>query len=143
MKTRKYYAVEVIDSTCNVLGHESGIYGKGDYSWVTERLNGGIDVEWNLTEQEANDIKADFERVIKEQHLEWASVHVGCLEVPDVDTMDELADYYNESDDITMLDKLIEKNGWVNDCHETFGICYNDKEKVVVDDNGKAIVVPA
>lgn len=38
MTTKKFFAVEVFDNTCNVMGHESGIYGKGDYSWINESL---------------------------------------------------------------------------------------------------------
>lgn len=141
MKTKKLYAVEVLDSTCNVSGHESGIYPKGDYSWVSDSLNGGCDAEYNMNEKEANEVKADFERVIKEKNLEWASVRVDYIEVPVAETMQDIADYYNESEDISMLESLIDMIGAVNDCHETWGVCHNDTEKVVVNDNGEAVVV--
>lgn len=80
METKKFYAVEVFDSTCNVLGHESGIYGKGDYSWITESLNGG-NGNIDMTEEEALAVKADFDKVIKEEGLEWASCDIIELEV--------------------------------------------------------------
>lgn len=140
MKTKKFYAVEVFDNTCNVAGHESGIYGKGDYSWITDSLNGG-DGEYNMTEEEAQDVKADFERIIKERNLEWASVDVDFVEVPVAETMQDVADYYNESDVLgPELDAMIEANGWVNDCDSEWGICHSDMEKVVVNDEGQAIV---
>lgn len=60
MKTKKFYAVVVFDNTCNVAGHESGIYAKGDYSWATKSLNGG-NGEYNMTEDEAREVKGDFE----------------------------------------------------------------------------------
>ncbi len=80
MEIKKFYAVEVFDSTCNVLGHESGIYGKGDYSWITESLNGG-NGDINMTEEEALAVKADFDKVIEEEGLEWASCDIIEIEV--------------------------------------------------------------
>lgn len=142
MKTKKFFAVEVFDNTCNVMGHESGIYGKGDYSWVTDSLNGGCDADYNMTEEQANEVKADFERIIKERNLEWASVAIDSVEIPVAETMQDVADYYNESDTLgPELDAMIEANGWVNDCDQEWGICHNDTEKVVVNDEGQAIVV--
>ena len=82
--TKKFFAVEVFDNTCNVMGHESGIYGKGDYSWITDTLNGGDGAEYNMTEAEALKVKADFEQKIKEYMLDWASVEIDSVEV-DVD----------------------------------------------------------
>lgn len=140
MKTKKFYAVEVFDNTCNVMGKESGIYGKGDYSWITDSLNGGDGV-YNMTEAEALEVKADFERIIKERNLEWASVEVDSVEVPVAETLQDVADYYNETDILgPELDAMIEANGWVNDCDSECGICHSDTEKVVVNDEGQAIV---
>ena len=142
MKTKKFFAVEVFDNTCNVMGHESGIYAKGDYSWIDSSLNGGCDAEYNMTEEEANEVKADFERIIKERNLEWASVGIDSVEIPYADTLQDVADYYNEVDVLgPELDAMIEANGWVNDCDQEWGICHNDSEKVVVNDKGQAIVV--
>lgn len=70
-----------MDSTCNVLGHETGIYGKGDYSWVSESLNGGENAEYNMTREEAEAVKAEFEDYIKENNLEWASVCIDEFEI--------------------------------------------------------------
>lgn len=142
MTTKKFFAVEVFDNTCNVMGHESGIYGKGDYSWIDESLNGG-NGEYNMTEEEANEVKADFERIIKERNLEWASVQIDSVEVPVAETMQDIADYYNEADclDTMELERMIEANGWVSDCATEWGVCHNDTEKVIVNDNGEAIVV--
>ena len=141
MKTKKFFAVEVFDNTCNVMGHESGIYGKGDYSWVTDSLNGGCDADYNMTEEEANEVKADFERIIKERNLEWASVAIDSVEIPVAETMQDVADYYNESDTLgPELDAMIEANGWMNDCDTETGICHNDTKKVIINDEGQAIV---
>ena len=142
MKTKKFFAVEIFDNTCNTLGHESGIYGRGDYSWIVESLNGG-NGEYNLTKQEAEEVKADFDRVIKEKNLEWASAEIASVEIPVAETMQDVADYYNESDciDVPALEAMIEANGWVSDCATEWGICHSDNEKVIVNDNGEAVVV--
>ena len=88
--TKKFFAVEVFDNTCNVAGHESGIYGKGDYSWITDTLNGGDGAEYNMTEAEALEVKADFEQKIQEYMLDWASVEIDSVEVEvDDDPEDE------------------------------------------------------
>lgn len=143
MTTKKFFAVEVFDNTCNVLGHESGIYGRGDYSWITDTLNGG-NGEYNMTEEEAQEVKADFERIIKERNLEWASVDIDSVEVPVAETMQDIADYYNESDclNVAELEAMIEANGWVSDCGDEWGVCHNDTEKVIINDEGEAVVVP-
>lgn len=142
MKTKKFFAVEVFDNTCNTIGHESGIYSKNDYSWIDESLNGGCNAEYNMTEEEANEVKADFERVIKERNLEWASVEVDCIEVPIAESMQDIADYYNEADclDTAELERIIEDKGWISDCGSEWGICHNDTEKVIINDNGEAVV---
>jgi hypothetical protein len=142
MTTKKFFAVEVFDNTCNVMGHESGIYGKGDYSWINESLNGG-NGEYNMTEEEALEVKADFERIIKERNLEWASVEIDSVEVPVAETMQDIADYYNDADvlDTMELERMIEAAGWVSDCATEWGICHNDTEKVEINDNGEAVVM--
>ena len=86
---KKVYAVAVYDSTCNVMGKEMGIYGKGDYSWVTDSLNGGDGAEYNMTKAEAEEVKADFERMIKEYMLDWASVEVDEMEIDEDDDEDD------------------------------------------------------
>ena len=56
METKKLYAVAVYDDTCNDMAHEFGIYGKGDYSWIDESLNGGCNAEYNMTLEEAEEV---------------------------------------------------------------------------------------
>lgn len=80
METKKFYAVVVYDNTCNDEAQAMGIYGKGDYSWVDKSLNGGNNAEYNMALDEAEEVKADFERVIKEKKLEWASVDIDWFE---------------------------------------------------------------
>ena len=94
-----------------------------------------------MTEEEAQDVKADFERIINERNLDWASVAIDSVEIPVAETMQEVADYYNESDTLgPELDAMIEANGWVNDCDTETGICHNDTHKVIVNDEGQAVV---
>ena len=143
MTTNIFFAVQVFDNTCNDINHESGIYGKGDYSWIDEEsLNGG-DGKYDMTEEEALAQKADFERIIKEKNLEWASVDIDSIEVLVPETMQDIADYYNESDciDVPELESMIETAGWISDCDTEWGVCHNDTEKVIINDEGEAIVV--
>ena len=58
-------------------------------------------------------------------------------------TMQDIANYYNESEEINtfVLECMIEEARFISDCDTEWGICHNDHEKVVIDDNGKAIVV--
>ena len=104
---KKVYAVAVYDNTCNVMGKEMGIYGKGDYSWVTDSLNGGDGAEYNMTEAEALEVKADFEQKIKEYMLDWASVEIDSVEV-DVD--DEPDDEPKRTIKIADVIETIRKN---------------------------------
>ncbi len=57
-------------------------------------------------------------------------------------TMQDISNYYNESEDVNTykLEGMIEEAGFISDCDTEWGICHNDTEKVIIDDNGKAIV---
>lgn len=57
-------------------------------------------------------------------------------------TMQDIANYYNECEDVntSKLEGMIEEAGFISDCDTEWGICHNDTEKVIIDDNGKAIV---
>lgn len=68
-----------------------------------------------------------------------------CKEHPNgIKTMQDVADYYNKCDvlDTSALEDMIETNGWVSDCGTEWGICHNDTERVIVNDEGQAVVVP-
>lgn len=75
----------VFDDTCNVKGHEFGVYGKDDYSWISHTLNGGDGARYNMTEQEAVEVMTDFRNKIVRLNLHWASVEVDYIEVDDSD----------------------------------------------------------
>ena len=142
MKTKKFYAVCVYDSACNDEFHQEGIYGRGDYSWMNSTLNGGENTDlYCLTKEEAEELKADFDRIIKEENLEWASTDIDELDVPVADTLQDVADDYNEDGNPYYLERMIEANKWTSDCGTQWGICHNDKEKVVINDKGEAEVV--
>ena len=143
MKTKRFFAVEVFDSTCNDIEHESGIYGRGDYSWIDGQLNGGYG-DYTMTEEEAIKAKEEFEKVIREKNLDWASVELDSVDVPVAETMQDIADYYNDADvlDVAELERIIENAGWRSDCDTDYGVCHNDDEKVVINDEGVAVVIP-
>ena len=81
--------------------------------------------------------------IIKERNLEWASVEIDSVEVPVAESMQDIADYYNDADvlDTMELERMIEANGWVSDCDTEWGVCHNDTEKVVINDEGEAVVM--
>lgn len=57
-------------------------------------------------------------------------------------TMQDLADYINAADEWPAdVEDIIERNGWVSDCGTEFGVCHNDREKVIINDEGKAVAV--
>lgn len=59
----------------------------------------------------------------------------------------DIADFWNEmakdgrEPDMDTLNVMIEESGYVNDCHEQWGICHSDKEKVVLLDDMTAYVL--
>ena len=58
-------------------------------------------------------------------------------------TLDQLADYINESNDWQLdVEDIIELNGWHSDCGETYGVCHDDNgNKVVINEQGDAEVI--
>ena len=57
-------------------------------------------------------------------------------------TMQEIADYYNEcsENELLELEKMIEDSGFISDCGETWRICHNETEEVLINDYGRAFV---
>lgn len=59
----------------------------------------------------------------------------------------DIADFWNETTkngqvlDMDALNSMIEEGGYVNDCHEQWGICHSDKKKVVLSDDMTACVL--
>lgn len=56
--------------------------------------------------------------------------------------MQEIADFYNEcsGNELLDLESMIKDSGFISDCGETWGICHNATEKVIIGDNGQAFV---
>ena len=75
METKKNFAVRVYDTTCNDYDHESGIYGKNDYSWADETISNGY-ANYDLTKDEAENLKKEFEDYAKKHNLYWAAFRV-------------------------------------------------------------------
>lgn len=75
MKANKNFAVRVYDTTCNNYDHESGIYGKDDYSWADETISNEY-ANYDLTKEEAENLKKEFEDYAKKHNLDWAAFQV-------------------------------------------------------------------
>lgn len=53
--------------------------------------------------------------------------------------MSQLVQYINESEDWQLdVETIIERNGWQNDCGDTYGVCHNDESKVIINEQGQA-----
>ena len=64
------------------------------------------------------------------------------IEEQGISTMEELAEYINESEEWPVdVEAIIEENGWVSDCGTEFGVCHDAIQKVVINDEGKAVCV--
>lgn len=64
------------------------------------------------------------------------------IEEQGISTMEELAEYINESEEWPIdVEAIIEENGWVSDCGTEFGVCHDASQKVVINDEGKAVCV--
>lgn len=88
--------------------------------------------------------KSHYEKLVEmaEQGNERAQAILNDLEVVEPYTMQDLADYINAADEWPAdVEEIIERNGWVSDCGIEFGVCHNDREKVIINDEGKAVAV--
>lgn len=57
-----------------------------------------------------------------------------------ITTMNKLAEYINSCEDFPIMEveEIIEQNGWVSDTDTEWGVCHNDTQKVIMNDEGKA-----
>lgn len=79
---------------------------------------------------------------IRDEMLEAVeAIQFGYFDDETIRTMGDLADYINAADEWPAdVEDIIEANGWVSDCGETYGVCHNGSEKIVMDGDGKAVV---
>ena len=76
---------------------------------------------------------------MQQNHDEMAEKYISAVETY---TMQDLADYINAADEWPAdVEDIIERNGWVSDCGTKFGVCHNDREKVIINYEGKAVAV--
>jgi len=57
-------------------------------------------------------------------------------------TLEELRDYINSHENWELIvNEIIEQNGWIDDCGETYGICHDEKRKLQFNSNMEAEIV--
>ena len=57
-------------------------------------------------------------------------------------TLQEFANLINSADEWkTEFNEIIELNGWNDETAEEWGVCSNDTERIMLDDEGKALVI--
>lgn len=76
MKANKNFAVRVFDTTCNNYEHESQLFNTEDYSWVDDALITDEECAYNMSKEEAEELKAKFEAYAKKNNIGWASFEV-------------------------------------------------------------------
>lgn len=64
------------------------------------------------------------------------------MEKKTFNSLQEVADAYNATDNTMALEAAIMASGYISDMHTEFGVCHDAKEKVIINDNGDAVVVP-
>ena len=136
MKTIKKFSVVVFDDTCNDASRQFGIYGRGNYDWVRNSLNcGDTDEEPMDSREEAEAVKAEFEKFADENGLCWASFEIEESEIQKAENLKDIVDYYNESEILNMnkIREMIEDVNAIDDCHEPWGVCHTDTHKVIID----------
>lgn len=87
-----------------------------------------------------DDELSDFDE--GEHSDEWEDFLADLMNIENPYTMQDLADYINAADEWPAdVEDIIQRNGWVSDCGTEFGVCHNDREKVIINDEGKAVTV--
>lgn len=57
-------------------------------------------------------------------------------------TLEELRDFINDHEDWSLtVNDIIESNGWIDDCGDTYGICHDEKRKLEFNSNMEAEIV--
>lgn len=72
----KNHAVRVFDTTCNNLSNESQLFNTEDYSWTDETLVTDAECAYNMSKEDAEELKAKFEAYALEHNIDWASFQV-------------------------------------------------------------------
>lgn len=81
MKANKNFAVRVYDVTCNNVSNESQLFNTEDYSWVDDTLVTDAECAYNMSKEDAEELKAKFEAYAKKNNLDWARFEIEELEL--------------------------------------------------------------
>ena len=64
------------------------------------------------------------------------------MEANNVKTIIQLAEFINEREDwSTEVREIIERNKWVDETGETWKVCSDGKQRIVIDEKGEAVVI--
>ena len=60
-----------------------------------------------------------------------------------INTLEQLAEFINKNNEWSReVEDIIERNGWVNDCEDEYGVCHDaNGNKVVINEFGEAVVI--
>lgn len=63
------------------------------------------------------------------------------MENPNINTLQDFANLINSTDEwLPIFSEIIKQNCWIDECHEYWGVCSNGKERIVMNENGKATI---
>lgn len=58
-----------------------------------------------------------------------------------VKTLQDFADLINSTEEWPpIFAEIIKENGWIDECHEYWGVCSNGTERIVMTESGEAVV---
>ena len=60
-----------------------------------------------------------------------------------IKTLEQLAEFINKNNEWSLeVEKIIERNGWVSDCGEVWGVCHDENgNKLVINEQFEAEVI--
>lgn len=62
--------------------------------------------------------------------------------MPTINTLEELRDFINTQENWSLtVNDIIESNGWIDDCGDTYGICHESNRKLQFNSNMEAEIV--
>ena len=59
-----------------------------------------------------------------------------------MERLEQLAEYINSAEEWPLdVEDIIEASGWVSDTHTQWGVCHDAAQKIILNDDGVAVVV--
>ena len=64
------------------------------------------------------------------------------MKANEVKTLSQLVEFINGNDNYSLdVTSIIERNGWTDEQAQTFGVCSNEQDKVIINERGEAEII--